>query len=58
MDFERQGDLVDALVCAVTAFHFWKWGKEKWEVAGDTRHGAMLLPRAEAFGLKPPSGKG
>lgn len=57
-DFERQGDLVDALVCAITVFHFWRWGAEKWEVAGSAAEGAILLPRAEAFAIPAPGGAG
>ncbi|MEE9274850.1 MAG: DUF429 domain-containing protein [bacterium] len=49
--FERQSDLVDALMCAVTSFHFWTWGSEKWEVLGKLEEGTILAPRPEAYGL-------
>ena len=55
-DFERQGDLVDALVCAVTVFHFWRWGAAMWEMAGSAAQGAILLPRPEAFNVPSPGG--
>ncbi len=50
-DFERQGDLVDALMCAVTAFHFWRWGEARWEVLGKREEGTILVPKAAAYGL-------
>lgn len=48
-EFERQADLVDALMCAVAVYHAWYWGEEKWETAGKLEEGAILLPRAESY---------
>ena len=48
-EFERQADLIDALMCAVAVYHAWYWGEEKWEPAGKPEEGAILLPRTGAY---------
>ncbi|MDA1001678.1 MAG: DUF429 domain-containing protein, partial [bacterium] len=48
-EFERQANLIDALMCAVAVYHAWYWGAEKWEPAGKPEEGAILLPRADGY---------
>ncbi len=39
-------DLLDALFCAYLAFHYWFWGKSKWEIYGNAREGFILIPNS------------
>ncbi|MHA2609794.1 MAG: DUF429 domain-containing protein [bacterium JZ-2024 1] len=39
-------DWMDALFCAYIAFHYWYWGKEKWEIYGSEATGYILIPKS------------
>jgi predicted RNase H-like nuclease len=39
-------DLLDAVLCAYLAWHFWRWGEERNEVFGDRQTGYIVVPSA------------
>lgn len=41
---KNREDILDALVCAYTAAHFWFWGETYWRVFGDLRRGYIVCP--------------
>lgn len=41
---KRFEDLLDAIVCAYTAFYFWYWGEVNCKVFGDTNSGYIVTP--------------
>jgi predicted RNase H-like nuclease len=45
--FKRFEDLLDAAVCAYTAYHAWYWGPQGYEVYGDTSCGYILVPMTQ-----------
>jgi len=38
-------DLLDAVLCAYIAWHFWRWGAQRNEVFGDLHTGYVVVPR-------------
>lgn len=46
-NLKRYEDLLDAAVCAYTAYHAWYWGPQRYRVYGDTSNGYILVPMTQ-----------
>jgi predicted RNase H-like nuclease len=45
--FKHYEDLLDAAVCAYIAYYAWYWGRQGYQVYGDTTLGYILVPMTE-----------
>lgn len=41
---KNQEDLLDAIICAYTAYYYWYWGNRKCKIFGDTENGYIVTP--------------
>jgi predicted RNase H-like nuclease len=37
-------DLLDAIICAYTAYYYWYWGNRKCKIFGDKENGYIVTP--------------